>query len=122
MATRRVIIQGLELYCRIGVPESERSKPQRLLVDVRIELAIPFRKMDDAVERTVDYDRLTREITALAASRPRKLIETLAADINALALSQRGATAATTRIRKFILAETEFVAVETSDEKTPPKK
>ncbi len=45
-----------------------------------------FGAMDDDVARTIDYAAVAKAIRALAAERPRKLIETLAEEIAQLVL------------------------------------
>ena len=50
-----------------------------------------FDGLADEISRTVDYYQVSLEIEALAASRPRRLIETLATDIAAGQLVRDGA-------------------------------
>lgn len=112
-----IVIKGLEVMARVGVPDAERKTPQRLLVDVVIESLTPFSVLDDDIARTVDYDTASRRIMALAAERPRRLIETLANEIAGMIVSEFPAARATVEVRKFILPNTECVAVRCSCER-----
>jgi 7,8-dihydroneopterin aldolase/epimerase/oxygenase len=106
-----IIIRSLELQCHIGVPPEERSQKQTLLLDLELQPLCDFVRMEDEIERTVDYAKLANELVDLAASRPRKLIETLASDLAMWTFRHHPVVALTLRIRKFILPNTEFVGV-----------
>lgn len=106
-----IIIKGLEVRAHVGVPDKERSKEQKLLVDLTITPAREFAEMEDQLERSIDYQAVSGRIIARAAERPRKLIETLASDIAATVLHEFGARAVIVEVRKFILPDTEYVAV-----------
>lgn len=107
----QIIIKGLEVRAHIGVPDEERRQLQVLLVDLAMETAARFEKMDDDLARTIDYDAAARRIQDLAAHHPRRLIETLAAEIAEMALREFHATRAQVEIRKRILPGTDYVAV-----------
>jgi 7,8-dihydroneopterin aldolase/epimerase/oxygenase len=107
----QILISGLELWCSIGVPEAERTEAQRILADIEIIPCIGFDALADDIHATIDYDGLCRELAALAASRPRHLIETLATDLARHVINNHPALAATVHIRKFILEQTEYVGV-----------
>lgn len=104
-------LEALELSANIGVPDEERAAPQRLTVSLTIEPLEGFRELADRIEHTVDYFQVARAVQALAAERPRKLIETLAEEIATLVLDRFSVRAVEVELRKFILPETEFVAV-----------
>jgi len=104
-------VWGLEVFARVGVPDEERANPQRLLLDMELDVNLPFSAMEDDVEKTVDYACLSTELTELAAEQPRKLIETLAFDCANWVMQKYPVIRVRVRVRKFILPETEFVAV-----------
>ncbi len=108
----RICIQGLEVEARIGVPEEERSKRQSLKIDVVMIPNIAFGAMDDDVDRTIDYHAVSLAIADLAAIGERKLIETLASEIADMLITKFHAVETNVRIRKYILPQTEWVAVE----------
>jgi dihydroneopterin aldolase len=101
----------LELSARIGVPEAERAAPQRLTASLTLEPAGGLRDLADDLARTVDYFVVARQIQTLAASRPRRLLETLAEEIAGNLLEHFPLAAVEVELRKYILPDTEYVAV-----------
>jgi 7,8-dihydroneopterin aldolase/epimerase/oxygenase len=106
-----IIIKALEINARIGVSEDERGDSQRLQVDVLLAPLTPFSRLGDDLNNTVDYHAVARRIANVAASRPRRLLETLAREIVETLLAEFPARSAEIEIRKFILPATEHVAV-----------
>lgn len=104
-------IRGLEVDTHIGVPDDERAAPQRLRVDLRLVPRRGFDQMPDDLAATVDYFALSQRVVALAAARPRRLIETLADEIATTALREYALRRVEVTVRKFILPNTEHVAV-----------
>ena len=105
----QIVIRGLQVSARIGVPESERADPQTLRVHLKMETGtFPER---DEIEGTVDYKAVADRVVELAARGERHLIETLAQDIAALVLAEFPVLAVTVELEKFILPETDWVGV-----------
>ncbi len=104
-------IADLELSAEIGVPDAERAQPQRLTVHLTLEPRYGFEDLNDQIENTVDYFQVTRAVQALARSRPRKLIETLAEEIAAELLGAFALREVQVELRKYILPDTAHVAV-----------
>lgn len=111
-------IRRLRVVTCIGVPDEERAEPQELRVSVVISAATPFAEMNDEIGRTLDYAALAVGIQALAAERPRRLIETLASDIAAHVLASQAAAAVEVTVEKFILPDTDCVAVRLRRDRT----
>ena len=112
MTSERIIaIRSLEVTARVGVPEEERSQPQKLLMDLSFTAADQPVDLGDDITRTVDYFAVSRRVIAIAAERPRKLIETLADDTAAILLAECGLRWVEITIRKFILPDAEWVSV-----------
>jgi dihydroneopterin aldolase len=105
-------IHGLSVWCHVGVPDEERAEEQELLIDLRVQPKQGWEGCADEIGATIDYDALATRVQEEAASRPRKLIETLANDIAACVLASGKVHKVGVKIRKFILQQTEFVAVE----------
>ncbi len=105
----QIIIKGLRLSCHIGVPEAERACAQILSAHLTLDVP-PFPK-DDAIEGTVDYKTVSDQVRELAASKERKLIETLAEEIAAHVLSSFPVTRIRVEIEKRILSDTDWVGV-----------
>jgi 7,8-dihydroneopterin aldolase/epimerase/oxygenase len=104
-------IADLELSARIGVPDEERAATQRLTASLTLEPVRDFRALGDDLARTVDYFAVCEAVKALAAARPRRLIETLAEDIATYLLERFPLTAVEVDLRKYILPDTEYVGV-----------
>ncbi len=110
-------IRGLRVTAHIGVPEAERAEKQQLLVDLRLQPLRNFSRMADSLGATVDYFSVAQRITALAAERSRQLIERLADDIASMVLKEFAVRRVEVTVRKFILPETEHVAVHCARER-----
>jgi dihydroneopterin aldolase len=106
-----IIVRGLELTACIGVPDTERAEAQRLTVDLVLLPAGSLSNLDDDLARTVDYYLLTRRVRQVAVARPRKLIETLAEEICECVLAGFAVRRVELELRKYILPDTEYVAV-----------
>ncbi len=104
-------IRRLKVTTFIGVPTEERAVPQVLLVTVTMTPSQGFDGLADKISHTVDYYQVSVEIEALAASRPRHLIETLATDIAGYLLTNHPLQHVAVTIEKHILPNTECVAV-----------
>jgi dihydroneopterin aldolase len=106
-----ISIKGLQLPCFIGVPDEERASQQTLLADISLSLTHPLSRLHDHIDDTVDYDALSQQLVQEAQHHPRQLIETLADDLAQRCLSHPKVAQASITIRKFILPNTEHVAV-----------
>lgn len=109
-----IAIRGLEVHFHVGVPDEERSRPQRLLVDVEMDVDFSAAAAGDDLGRTIDYYAVSRRILRLGEGRSWRLIESLAAEVAALAVAEFGAARATVEVRKFILPEARHVSVRTT--------
>ncbi len=112
----QIIVSNLELHARIGVTDAEQSRPQRLTVSLVLTPARGFDNLDDRIEGTVNYSSVCKAVRELAAAGPpRRLIETLAGDIAARVLARFEPCAAVeVELRKYILPDTDYVAVRLS--------
>lgn len=104
-------IESLELSARIGVPEIERDRAQRLTVTLGLVTRNDFSDLGDVIERAVDYSAVCTAVQAISSSRPRCLLETLGAEIASELLSAFPLRAVEVELRKYILPDTAFVAV-----------
>lgn len=106
-----ILIAGLRVKTRIGVPDEERLDEQELEFDLRIEPAMAFVEMQDRLEDTIDYAKVCERVGEIASAKPRKLIETLADEIADMILNEFHARRVEVELRKFILPQTRHVAV-----------
>jgi dihydroneopterin aldolase len=104
-------IRRLRVQAHIGVPDEERAEAQSLLITVRMVPSQGFAGLGDEISRTIDYHAVALEIQALAAARPRRLIETLAVEIADHLLAAHPLFSVAVSVEKHILPDTECVAV-----------
>lgn len=120
LAPDQILISNLALHTRVGVTDTEQSQPQRLTVSLVLTPTHGFDRLDDRIEHTINYSSVCKAVRELAASAPpRRLIETLAGDIAALVLARFEYCAAVeVELRKYILPDTDYVAVRLSRRRT----
>jgi len=104
-------IRRLEIECHIGVPDEERTQPQKLWITTRMRPSQGFLGLKDQVQNTVDYYEVSLKIAELASSRPRHLIETLAIDLAEMLLISYPLQSVDVEIEKRILPNAQYVAV-----------
>jgi len=112
--TAVVKLRGLEVPTYIGVPDEERAEQQILKIDVDMTPKMGFQELNDEIEGGVDYYQVSLRIKSLAMEKPRKLIETLAADIAEMVKAEFAVEMVRVEIEKFILPDTDSVGVEFS--------
>ena len=112
-AADSICLNGLELYCHIGVPEAERATPQRLTADISLLPPCSFAGMGEDISRTLDYDALSRRLVELAEAEPTVLLETLAHKLAACCVQEFGATRAEVELHKYILPRLVSTSVRT---------
>ena len=113
-----ILIAGLRVKTRIGVPDEEREDAQEVEIDIRIQPEMDFEEMGDDIAKTIDYAQVCERVSWLAGARPRRLIETLADEVAVLILEEFHARFVEVELRKFILPQTRHVAVRCSRAKS----
>ncbi len=114
----RIEIRGLLVAARVGVPDLERSIPQRL--EISVILCGDFRDLADDLSRTTDYAAVSTWLREECAQREFRLIESLADHLATALLNKFPATKKSeVEVRKFILPGTHHVAVRV--ERTHPR-
>ncbi len=106
-----IAVRGLEVTASVGVPDEERAVPQRLLLDLRFAAADQPLLLNDDITGTVDYHAVSVRVADIAREKPRRLIETLADEVAARLLEEFRLRWIEVSVRKFILPNTEWVAV-----------
>src|SRR5438477_11443502 len=107
----KIIISDLAVFCRVGVPEVERAKPQRLLISLEMLRDLSTAATSDDLTKTIDYYAVTRRLLGFGEGRSWKLLEKLAADIAEMLLTGFDPSAVSVEVKKFIIPEARFVAV-----------
>lgn len=106
-----IIIKDLAVQFQVGVPESERAKPQRLLLTVEMQSDFGDACASDDLSATINYSAVSRRLLAFGDGRSWRLIETLAHDIAQMILVEFGPTAVGVEVKKFVIPQAEFVSV-----------
>ena len=108
---RTIAIKGLEVSAHVGVPDEERSRSQRLLLDLSFAALDQPSDLGDEISRTVDYYAVSLRVAEIVGERSRKLIETLADELAVTLLAEFSLRWIEITIRKFILPNAEWVSV-----------
>jgi dihydroneopterin aldolase len=111
----RICLNGVPLRARVGELPEERAFPQKLLLDMGIELELEAAANTDQLSLTVDYKKLVDRLQATAEQTSCNLLETLTSRLCDVALEDPKVMAVQIRVRKFpaeLSGQVESVAVE----------
>ena len=108
----KIIIADLEVFYRVGVPDEERARPQRLLLTITMDVDFGRAVSSDCLDRTIDYHAVSQRLLQFGENREWKLIEKLAAEIADSLLRGFAPCAVRVEVKKFILPQARFVAVQ----------
>ena len=107
----KIHIEQLAVFTRIGVPEEERAKPQKLTVSISFW---PYRQTSDLadhIERTVNYSTVAEETKTFLRDQAVSLIETLAERLASHLLKSFPIQKLTIELRKFVLPDAKYVSI-----------
>ena len=104
-------IEQLEIFTCIGVPEKERSTPQRLTVSITLWPKQDSRDLGDQIDKTVNYSAVAEEAKSFARDQSVNLIETLADRLAMHLLGNFAIQKIKVELRKFVLQDAKFVSV-----------
>jgi dihydroneopterin aldolase len=105
----RIHIEQLEVFARVGVPDAERTAPQRLILNVTIW---PKRVgLQDNIADTVNYSEVATSLKQFIGQRDYRLIETLAEETAGHLLTRFPVRKVEVEVRKFVLPDANYVSV-----------
>lgn len=107
----RISIVDLEVSYRVGVPDDERARPQRLLLTVEMDFDFAKAAKSDGIADTIDYFAVSQRLLKFGDGQSWKLIEKLAADIAALILAEFKPQSVTVEVKKFPVPQARYVSV-----------
>ena len=107
----QISIVDLEVFYRVGVPDAERTQPQRLLLTVEMESDFYGAAKSDSIADTIDYFAVSQRLLNFGKGRSWKLIEKLATDIANTILIEFKPAAVSVEVKKFIIPEARYVSV-----------
>lgn len=73
-----VFIRGLQIETRIGIHEWEKQRPRPVILDLEMASDIARGAASDRIEDALDYDAISRRLTAFVSESRFELVETLA--------------------------------------------
>jgi FolB domain-containing protein len=94
----RVFVQGLELYCVIGLQPWERQVMQKVRIDLALETDCRPAGAADDPKLTLDYKAASKRVQQLVEGSAFRLVEALAESIASTLLAEF-AGAASVRVR-----------------------
>jgi dihydroneopterin aldolase len=115
----RIAIERLQVQAHVGVPPDERSQAQRLVLNITLTPAITEPR--DELADTVNYSAVAKVVRDTISHRHYKLIETVAEETAAALVSQFKLQRVVVEVRKFVLADAEYVSV-TAVREAPAKR
>lgn len=110
-AEQQVHIEQLKVLARVGVSQAERSKRQRLVLNITLWPARDLRDIKDSIQRTVDYSDLCQNTKNFISEQSPKLLETLANDLASHLLRKFRIRKICLEIRKFVLKDAAYASV-----------
>jgi dihydroneopterin aldolase len=110
-AEQQVHIEQLKVFARVGVSQAERSKRQRLVLNITLWPARDLRDIKDSIQRTVDYSDLCQKTRDFISEQSPKLLETLASDLTSHLLRKFRIRKISLEIRKFVLKDAAYASV-----------
>ena len=111
MKSSKISIIDLEVFYRVGVPDEERAKPQRLLLAIKMKSDFSAAAKSDSIADTIDYFAVSQRLLNFGEGRSWKLIEKLAADIAEMILSEFKPQTVTVEVKKFPIPQVHHVSV-----------
>ena len=105
----RIAIEDLTVFFHVGVPDAERAKPQPLKLTV--EMDHDFSAIGDALDRTIDYQAVSRRLLDFGRGRSWQLIETLAVEVAEMILRDFKPSRVTVEVKKFVIPQARHVFV-----------
>ena len=117
--TRRLLVRDLMLAARIGIHPHEHQAPQRVRLNLDLEVAESSQPLADDLAQVVDYETLIERVRGLVVSRHVNLVETLAEQVAALCLDDARVRSARVRVEKLD-AIPDATAVGVEIERTKP--
>ena len=93
-------VKGLRVEAHVGVTETERSRPQTVVVDVRVSADLKKASTTDDLAHTIDYAAVSALIVQCVSSKRSSLLEHLAGEIADALLGFQGVRGVTVQIAK----------------------
>lgn len=116
-----ISIVDLEVFYRVGVPDEERARPQRLLLTVGLDFDFSGAAKTDGIADTIDYFAVSQRLLQFGESRNWRLIEKVAAEIADMVLAEFQPESVTVEVKKFPIAQARCVSVSLTRKRPTPR-
>jgi 7,8-dihydroneopterin aldolase/epimerase/oxygenase len=113
-------IRDLAVQGRIGVPESERIDPQKLLVSFRFQIETSFAALNDQLAKTIDYAVVALEVDRIVGTSRAHLIEKLVFELGEALMARFPMKRLEIELKKFILPNAWYVSVKSEWKRETP--
>lgn len=107
----QIHIERLEIWGRVGVPDAERKKPQRLIANITLWPFLLVDDLHDNIKNAANYSEVCEETKKFVHDRQDRLIETLANATAMFLLKKFRIHKVRIELRKFVLADAAYVSV-----------
>ena len=107
-----IFIEGLTVLAHVGVTRQERSRRQRLSIDLELTLPLARAGRSDSVEDTIDYAAVSLEAKRIAQGHPFSLAEAIAEAVAGMLLERFHPQEVRVRVKKFSVPKARCVGVE----------
>ncbi|MFO1121299.1 MAG: dihydroneopterin aldolase [Hyphomicrobiales bacterium] len=97
---RHVFVRDLDLMACIGIYDTEKAKPQRIIVNIDLSVQEGEGPNDDDIGHVVSYEIVVKKVESILAEGHINLVETLCEKIAAACLKDRRVMAARVRVEK----------------------
>lgn len=110
-------LERIEVWAHIGVPDEERSQPQRLTFSIALWPNESGSELNDNIARAVNYAEVCLEVREFVQPRRDKLIETLSHALALHLLEVFEIRRVAVELRKYVLPDVDFVSVTVTRER-----
>lgn len=97
---RHVFVRELEVMASLGIYESEKQAPQRVIVSIDLSVKEGKAAIGDDISNVVSYEIVVKKVEAIIAAGHINLVETMAELIAAACLKDKRVIAARVKIEK----------------------
>ena len=107
----KISIVDLEVHYCIGVSDEERSRAQRLLLTIEMNLDFSTAALSDRVEQTINYQAVADELLQFGNGRSWRLLEKLVSNIADRIMERYKPESVFVEAKKFVIPQAKYVAV-----------
>lgn len=116
---QKIVVRDLTLSSSIGITAQERARPQRIRVNLEIDVAVT-KPATDRIAEVVNYSGLVGQVREVCSNTAAQLLETLAAEVAKACCQDGRVQAVIVRIEKLDrYADVGGVGVEVSYTRSP---